>query len=1649
MVHVENNTHDQAESSSNLSNIEFDISDLENDVDFHVAQKMNELLDVDEQEDSALVISNIDSEVDLAELSFLTQNDQWLDWDDVSTTLTQAQDKWINDILDSGTEEEKIALWAAYFQIARKLTDMYADEIIRQQPKREIKWFDIKEARKTMQELALPNSYWSSQWLSHFFSSWSTLATQILNVWVLNQAKEVKENVMVDLMKAVNDSQKKDAEEIDNATIKPEMKSKVDKAIDILFDEDATKKEKFKTGVQLWAWILWLWLLFWYWVKKLKKSVKKFKEKKWRSWVRDGIKSWLGLWWAAWLAHSFFKKYPYKPWKEDINKWWIVPESDDLISNFDNLDPVEKKLFTKTWSAINEFYQNAIWYPDDGQENAPDMQWEHQNPDGEVKSYNHKIAWWELALFVYSVSSTQELVSSSELMNEILNKKGKELIMWFVDKVWLTDSSAMVKWMNMLFSVLERTPLERNGNLETYKKSLEQLVSKDMNLERWLEQQLRRRVKFRWFMIHKEGQLSYTFAQKALETSSPWFSSLSEEDKKEQVLQSLEDKEFVKKHIATIMNKKFLKVTPTESLQFLHQEWVLQDNEHPLNVELQEKLMWIKERMAGVLWVDDDSWMDETIYDTDSPDYSDIEASFEKFFDDVESFGEDDSLIKYIPILDFFDLEDDISEQLADELWLNGYVEKIAKLLTTYSSKRPLTKEDLQVIKKEIQTFYWIRQELEMWTFFTMEKLGSWQEMTLRFNNVFSQVYASVTWDAMISWAATTIAAGYFAPKILTIPRKATKWVTIAWYRYFWWKLSASLASKAYLWVNGEAKLINHIRSWKVSLSRAAQITKKLWLTSNTSVKSMVFKLFDWAEITWDMAKVLEKNPKLLKSFITKTREGYSIKPWRNRSPWRYDFYMNEDLLKKLDSSLDALKSMKWPQKAIFTSLLKNTKNIDEAAAIINNSSTVKLYDTLFANAKKVDNLMNPQIFGKLLAKYGNGKNVDIHQMIKFLEAQKSSGGITNASRFVKNTIKHRDKWVQHRPIAEINSLRWSKIISKSVEVWAEQLAKARKVWKWLLLWLEKNKHLPNIGKTIDAIKDVMKTPVDSVLTKAWKYIKKIPWAWRLIFRTLAFAWVAVGWSNMQMTKQEKSEIERSWLNKEKVKLYEKKIEAQRGLTKAEAWIAAASFMLVKFPPWGTLAAVVLEAWMMWAWELSDAYYDTVDVFSTNYDDYIRMNKVEVTNRLVSLIGWETNTDKWWKESFGQWREEGKVSPDYDFTSLFDDSSDGAAKALVWLDEVSYDHKLAHFWLLDKDALKSVYEKNNAIQESFGSFEKFKEQVDMDKVAADENTNLRYDQLLGILPSKWGKLDLDWQEMKDAIKGNNLVDTLQWAIEKTRWSDLETYISEYENSTIGMLSARDTYESLESFDSLSEKNLEELWSLSHPMELVLFRVATEMFWYTLLPTKDAIRQVFTEEKAGEHWFYFTQSWDAEVLKINNQWGIVKNPLSVIISWFNPIHLFELDIDQWFWIDSWADVIGEMIAEITEAGIFDGDMIDTKTNSWEMILSKEYASKFLKILSETYSSIWWDTKEKAKTQQEFLLEWVLKSAVEASPELVSASVSDLVLWKHLWFSNIATALYSYEQWEFFVHTKSWGKQKLQEVLDKHFPGVVLDEKKVLV
>lgn len=76
MVHVENNTHDQAESSSNLSNIEFDISDLENDVDFHVAQKMNELLDVDEQEDSALVISNIDSEVDLAELSFLTQNDQ-------------------------------------------------------------------------------------------------------------------------------------------------------------------------------------------------------------------------------------------------------------------------------------------------------------------------------------------------------------------------------------------------------------------------------------------------------------------------------------------------------------------------------------------------------------------------------------------------------------------------------------------------------------------------------------------------------------------------------------------------------------------------------------------------------------------------------------------------------------------------------------------------------------------------------------------------------------------------------------------------------------------------------------------------------------------------------------------------------------------------------------------------------------------------------------------------------------------------------------------------------------------------------------------------------------------------------------------------------------------------------------------------------------------------------------------------------------------------------------------------------------------------------------------------------------------------------------------------------------------------------------
>gem|GEM_PF-5819083 len=63
------NQNNSAESNPN-NDIEFDISGLESDIDLHVAKEFTEYLDLSEETDKLKVVSDIDGQVDLHELSF-------------------------------------------------------------------------------------------------------------------------------------------------------------------------------------------------------------------------------------------------------------------------------------------------------------------------------------------------------------------------------------------------------------------------------------------------------------------------------------------------------------------------------------------------------------------------------------------------------------------------------------------------------------------------------------------------------------------------------------------------------------------------------------------------------------------------------------------------------------------------------------------------------------------------------------------------------------------------------------------------------------------------------------------------------------------------------------------------------------------------------------------------------------------------------------------------------------------------------------------------------------------------------------------------------------------------------------------------------------------------------------------------------------------------------------------------------------------------------------------------------------------------------------------------------------------------------------------------------------------------------------------
>lgn len=1638
--------------SESQNDIEFDITNLENNVADHVAQEFTDYLDLSEETDKIKVVNDIDGQVDLHELKFLTsQNEQLSERSEIHATLESISQNTLEQVLNNGNEKEKTAIGAVKFALTHDLAIAYKSSILADQPSWETDLFDLDKAEQSMDVLGLPNVYGQEAWLQQFLQSWSPLAKDILTTWVQQLSEQVTHQIMPDLMKATNEYitiNNNGGVDEDNASLTREEISVYEQDMDILLDGKKWNKKKTRLAAKLWltwAFAVLAWVL---WFRSFKKAVST-KNKQWfreRAWNTVKGVAWIGIAWM--IGYRYFNKQE-APVGTLPSAGIAAPEKEELEEAAESLDPVRYALYKKTMSSINVFYSQQIGYSSDTWiSDQADMSGEYETND-----MSEEVWVGELFFFSETHTNVKSLLDNTELLKKILKKNTLWALSYLIENMPSWSIHAIKLFLKPFFAASSLLPkLEKAKDVNWLKSFIHDLENNEEAMTR-LSNSLRRWVKYRSFLLYQKDNVSYHIASTHLLQHDSEFRAMSEDDQIEYVMKKLEDETFMETVVLPVLQKDFLWVRPEKAIQYLSKNWLLEWGT-PIDKQLKDRLSETKKEYQDLIWFDektgrsvlDDMALSSVITKEDKSEFDTVLGEFE---DVLWDFSDESLWIKSFPLADAFDMNNDVESTLAKTIGIDWYLDAISLRIVSLKNSSHISPDDVRELQQEIQDFYWMKQELQIGSFFTLEHLNGNPNVLLRITTALGQTRESgsllyshlahtidaikdpnkdLEWARVWEWWAiawgmwiTLVGTVWWTKKIIKAasPRVLLKtWVNIT--KLWLWVWLSRISPTRFPWRYAHNKNLfkKHILSGKISIEQWVKIAKKLWNKHKlwkiwgTDFIVNENQLYSWLDnsLTDKHISLLQKyqhNPGFMKQFFTKTYVWSTIKQYQRLSSksFQYDFNISKfKQLKKIDK---ALQGLAWAEKDVFQKMLLSSRSLDNVEVVIRNPLLRKRYMGLFAQLQKIGSWVDTQTFAQLI-KRGNIDNLqDINNISRLLSTHSAS--ITHPWRFMSNILRQQPipRVLEATDVARFNNIsRISRLNPLLWKIAPEKLAVSQKIRSWMIDTLNKTPRLksPQVKQTLHFLRRASWASAESigrVLVSAKQTSSSV---FRYLWRWLVFAWAIVEPIETFMTYQEAQAMKS--INPELAKSLDTK-------WKIEAGLAGGSIAALMFVPWVWWIAAGVWFALMWLWEAKNAAFDGIESYQTNYKQYLHMGKVAALNRTIAHISQQSWDDAWWKQPFSE------IMPWYDFDELFGTTTDAAIQALVMLDEIEHRFPFAVYGEMEDDEIKWVYEALLSSKNSqhfkllYPDIAWFISAIQTDYDQAKDSAQIRYQDLKQRLwTKKDGTIHRDAHWFQQANARNRWAEYIMKHVNDTRDSEVTMLAQEKDRQSFDMINDRFVVGEDSMKDDMHDaRNIETLgnaWKIQYPLQLILYKVATEVHDYDIQPPwdRESLKRFFSSSQADIHGLYV----------FDDGTGI----------WVND----EFSFDTRLWLDSGLGEIKKFFSGLNKA-INDTDLVSTKTDAGEGALSREYGSKYEIITNEVMYALG-DGIDKNTAQKNFLTKTILEETKAYPWKWIRPSIEDIIIWDQLEFSNLWNALYKYDGETVQVWDEIHGEQNLFDI-----------------
>lgn len=1280
---------------------------------------------------------------------------------------------------------------------------------------------------------------------------------------------------------------------------------------------------------------------------------------------------------------------------EEHDSWLYHPEQEDVQ---EYVEMPHASLFNRTADAINIFYTDLIGFSKNGGRWADmfgEASYEKTENNDDAKGIS-------ISLLHQAYPTTWELLRSKTLIDQIVISKKKKSLHTFIQSLWLEKAK---KFLLPVCEKIDDASFHLLDTAQTVDSFVEWIVWNE-ETKSAIHGLFRRYIKTISFLTYKQTEFSTYASPQEIVSFSSW--------------------------------------TLVETLQLLEEKNILTT---PVDDETRSILKQDKEEYNELIDFDDDSWtsildeLETNIALHGSLDYAwqnDLRYLLDNAIGSLHWIDADDWWIQYLPFLDAWDISDDIKQKLWEEMWPGQEITYFATQFQNLKEniwKRIITVDDINELRENINQLFIMKQELTLGSYFTHEIIQNddWT-WAFRIYNAWSQFLDSWKkwiefilqwdiWSGILVWWSTFIVwinVLRIVPWVNIVATPLAKGVNF-WVKktlQFSWllvkKSSFFLASRAMpTWFasrykNNPRLLAHHLIHWRISLEQGLRIAKKNWTVFTNA----------WAAVQWKKADLLKylfgstidtdlllkywNNKNIRKQLFTSSFAGKIYDPRDRINRGKYAYSLGSQSIDKLRRIDAVLESTSGDVQDILKMYIAKTWSLEKSFTFLDTvdtkdvSSMYRILSSKWLSIKQC---------GTVLSRYIHTWE-DVSDLAVFLT--KNEPSISHATYFFKNVCKKRPQVQYFANIQKLNtspSLLWriidrsvlknldkikfvafKKVLENTIEALKKTVLKTNMPWK--------TSALINRLSTIQNISDV------SQLQSACMRIRDIS-TLKLLGKCFGIVWVVLDWYFLKESLSEARALQ--YINKNKAVFLEQKAWQQ--------WIWAWVATVAVFIPGPWWIAIALW-WVAVIWSLIiESQKNVWSSYLTNYYEYIRTTKQSVVQQIISL-----QSGKVWNKIDVSWRDAAFWNHFPDRTHDMLASTDGAIKALMWLDSLSQVWGYAQyndlFRMLDSEDTsdeKKQEAKNvlNAILPStwYDTLSAFKQQVENDTKKLEEIVSERYNELVLRFWKDWhGNIDIaNNQDIQDAMNEHGAIKWIhEYIIEFT---DPVSPLIENGLYTENPRTLFFTYtqEEKESFQYLSISDLRKNGEPVYPLERIMFDIAREVYFLDVV-TMQGVYSIFTEANKDVYGFYFSE-----------------DKKQIYINW-------DIGFDAWYGIDMSSQHIQEKFVPRLNQTISMKKLITTQSGSGEKIIHEE--------LKKSCLSIIWRHTAVPSSKEEFLQQAIVKPMLANPDTWILPSLSDIALANDIWLTQLR-ALYKYIPSENTFLVYNWNTdQNLRTILQEN-------------